>query len=87
MEREGILKQIPTELGTWHEAWSEDSEIMTWAEIKSQMSNQLSHPDATPNLYLISKKPLLIYEHIFFFNITAFLGIVFPLGHSEDISF
>ena len=30
-------------------AWSHHPEIMTWAKMKSQMLNQLSHPGAPQN--------------------------------------
>ena len=31
-------------------AWTHDPEIDTWAEIKSWIPNQLSHPDTTPSM-------------------------------------
>ena len=36
--------------GAQHWAWSHNPEIMTWAEIKSQMLNQLNHT-AAPERY------------------------------------
>ena len=45
-------KQTPTKQGAWGRAWSHDPEIMTWADIKSQMLNWLSHPDAPQSVSL-----------------------------------
>lgn len=39
-------KQAPRPAWGWPGAWSHDSEIMTWAEIKSRILNGLSHPGA-----------------------------------------
>ena len=42
-ERES-LEKLPTEHRVQRGAQSQDPEIMTWAEIKCQLLNQLSHP-------------------------------------------
>jgi len=50
VEREGRSRErgrLPTECRAQSRAWSHNPEIMTWAEIKSQMLNWLSHP-STP---------------------------------------
>ena len=44
--REKILSRLPTEHGAWCGVPSHNHELMTWAETKNQMFNQLSHPDA-----------------------------------------
>ena len=49
-EREN-LKQIPTEHRAHQGAWFQDPEIMTWANIKSQTLNQLSH--SVPLCYIL----------------------------------
>ena len=43
-ERERISNRFPTECGAWPNAWSYNPEIMTWAEMKSQMLIWPSHP-------------------------------------------
>ena len=43
VEREN-MKEAPRPVWTQSGAWSDDPEIMTWAEIKSQILNQLCHP-------------------------------------------
>ena len=52
--------RLAAELGTWFWAWSHNPEMMTWAQSKSQMLNQLGHPGASPSLTLhgnnLSKK-------------------------------
>ena len=40
------LSRLLAECGAQHRAWSQDHEIMTWAQIESQMLNWLSHPGA-----------------------------------------
>ena len=45
-ERKIISSRLCTECRTPYEAQSQDPEIMTRAETKSQMPNQLSHPGA-----------------------------------------
>ena len=66
--RERIFR-LPAECGAWHRARSHDPEIMTWAEIKSWMLNQFSHP-GTPNqcfsTYFISENFMYIYLKISF---------------------
>ena len=47
--RERILIGLHAQHRTLHWTWSHDPEIMTWAKIKSQALNQLSHP-GTPKL-------------------------------------
>ena len=46
--RDSILSRLHAQHGAQRGDTSHDCEIMTWAEIKSQMLNWLSHPDA-PN--------------------------------------
>ena len=43
---ERISSRLPIEYGAWCGAQSQDPEIMTWAKIKSQLINWLSHPGA-----------------------------------------
>ena len=43
-EKERISSRLPTESRASFKAGSHDPETMTWAEIKSQAFNQLSHP-------------------------------------------
>ena len=42
-EEERNPSRLCTEHRAWHGAWSQDPEIMTWAETKSQMLNWLRH--------------------------------------------
>ena len=42
-ERE-FLSRFHTQNGAWHGAWSHDHNIITWAKIRSQKLNWLSHP-------------------------------------------
>jgi len=42
--RERILSRLHVQHRAWRGARSHDPEIMTWAKIKSQMLNRLSHP-------------------------------------------
>ena len=51
-ERERILGRLHAQWGAQHRAWSQDPEITTWAEIKSQMLNWLSYPDAPITIFL-----------------------------------
>ena len=55
-ERERVSEWILTRLHAQHRvqlpSWSHDPGIMTWAEIKSLMLNQLSHPDAPQHNFL-----------------------------------
>ena len=44
--------RLPSEWGAWLGARSQDPEIMTWAKIKGQPFNQLSHPGAPWNSLL-----------------------------------
>ena len=44
--RERISSRLLTECGAHCGAWSQDPEIMTWGEIKSQTLKWLSHPGA-----------------------------------------
>ena len=44
--RERIWSRLHTQHSPWLGAWSYDSEIMTWAEIKSQILHRLSCPGA-----------------------------------------
>ena len=48
--------------GAQQGALSQDPEIMTWTEIKSQMLNWLSHPDA-PSPHIFGKFSLLILKN------------------------
>ena len=57
-QREGVRERIPSRLRTANMKPSAglgltNREIMTWAEIKSQMLTQMSHPDAP--IYLFKK--------------------------------
>ena len=45
-ERERVASCLPAELWALRRIGSHDPEIMTWAKIKSQMLNHLSHPGA-----------------------------------------
>ena len=47
--RERLSSRLCAECGAWRGALAYDSDITTWAETKSQMLNQLSHPD-TPTM-------------------------------------
>ena len=51
-ERERILSRPHAEHGAPRRAWSHDSGIMTWAEIKSQTPSRLSHSGAAKNKIL-----------------------------------
>ena len=54
-ERERILSRLHVQHGDPLGAWSQDHGIMTWAEIKSQILHQLSHPGAPrQNLFYAS---------------------------------
>ena len=57
-EGERIPSRLSTEWGVQHRATSQDPELMTRAEIKSQMLNRLSHPAE----YLYIKTVLLSLE-------------------------
>ena len=57
-DRERGRERILSRIWAWHGAWSHNPEIMTWAEIKSQTLNWLSHPGAPQ---LTFKKDLFIY--------------------------
>ena len=46
-QRERNLSRLSAEQGAQCGAWSQDPEIMTWAETKSQMLNWLYHPGNT----------------------------------------
>ena len=66
-----------------------DSEIRTWAEIKSQMLNQLSHPGARLSAYLKTNKqtnsPLAFkFLCIFMLSQTLFL-LIHHLPHPHQI--
>lgn len=51
---EGISSRLPTEHRSGYKAQSHDPEIMTQAEIKSQMLNRLSHSGTPPHpLFLL----------------------------------
>lgn len=45
-----FLSRLHVQPGSQHRAWTHNSEIKTWAEIKSQMLNQPSHSGA-PSLW------------------------------------
>ena len=49
-EGETVSSRLRAERGTRCRAQSQDPEIMTWAETKSQTFNQMSHPGA-PKVY------------------------------------
>ena len=57
--RERTWSRLPTEHRNWPGAQSQDPEIMTLTETKSQMLNQLSHPSA-PNKDNIFEESLSI---------------------------
>ena len=59
------LQQTTAEQGAPHRAWSHEPEIMTWADIKSQLLNRLSHPGA---LSLGPFKNKNVYSHSFSFS-------------------
>ena len=44
--RKRISSRLHTQHGAQHGAWTHNPEIMTWAKIKSQIFNWLSHPSA-----------------------------------------
>ena len=52
-----ILSRLHAHHGTWHGAWSNNPDIMTWAKLKSGMLNWLSHPS------ILMK---IIFVHILF---------------------
>ena len=62
-EREKILCRLHAQCRPWCGAWSYNLGIMTWAESKSQMPNQLSHLGGPPWIFFLSSVicPVLIY--------------------------
>ena len=61
--KERISRRLHAQHRAPHGAWSHDPGVVTWAEIKSQMLNWLSHPGA-PRRELL-KKCLFLRERIF----------------------
>ena len=57
----GILSRLHAQGRVRHGAQSRDPGIMTWAEIKSQMLNRLSHPGAM----FYSNIAIYIYRYIY----------------------
>ena len=51
-ERENLNQALHCQHRAWLRAWIRNCEIMTWAEIRSQMLNPLSHP-GTPVLIVL----------------------------------
>ena len=50
-----IPSRLRAQCWTWRGAWSHDCEIITWAKIKSQMFNWLTHP-GTPKKHVLKKE-------------------------------
>ena len=50
-EEDGGEKQNPSEHRA-HKSWSQDPEILTWADIKSWILNQLSYPGTPWGIFL-----------------------------------
>ena len=65
-EGETVLSRLRIEHETGCGAQSHDPEIMTWAETKSQMLNQLCHP-GTPYIYSFfeTTPAYILYEALF----------------------
>ena len=53
---ERILSRLLADHGARHGAWSHDPEIMTWADMKSQPPNQLSHTGVQKHDLLMPKQ-------------------------------
>ena len=49
--RKRILNRLYAQHGAWHRSWAHHHELVSWAEIKSQKLNQLSHPGALSICY------------------------------------
>ena len=50
--KERISSRLPTKCGARHGAWSHSPDIKMWAQTKSQMLNQLSHPESPIFMFL-----------------------------------
>ena len=50
-EGENYLSRLPAQLGAPHGSWSQDPENVTWAKIKNQLLNQLSHSGTPSSLF------------------------------------
>lgn len=71
-EREGENLEHDPQCGACDRAWSHDSEIVTWAKIKSQMLNRLSHPGCSLSLCL-SCFPLPTLSRVFWDHVPNIL--------------
>ena len=77
--RDRGTSRLPTEYWAQHGAWSHNPEIMTWAEIKSQMLNQLSHPGAPIITILLTMFPMMYFSSLWVtYSITGFWHILMP---------
>ena len=71
--REGIPSRLHSLHSVWHRAQSHDCKIMTWAEIKSQILNWLSHPGVP--VFLVFKVAW-IHLLMFFIKFGNILAII-----------
>lgn len=62
--KQETVKQASTQRGAWCRAWSQDSGIMTWTEIKSRMLNQMSFPGNTDSVLKSGGFPLIILPQL-----------------------
>ena len=59
-KRERAPRRFHPQCEARHRAWTHDHEIMTWAKIKSQMLNWLSHPGAPVSSFVLYGKRFFI---------------------------
>ena len=74
--RESILSRLYAEQGAWCGAWSQDPEIITWADAKSQKHSRLCHPGAC-NIVLLRFLPassLASHLHVLPFRVLGTLA-------------
>ena len=75
----------PTKCGAQHRAWSQDLEIMTWAQTKNRMLNWLSHPGTSLSAFH-TLSHLCLQQSYVISSILLFLLLSFPpyrWGHRE----